>query len=398
MAIQDYFEMFFSDKVMWFYEDYATETALTDYSIRQKNKSNDSVQVELINHTKAKNPVNVSIYQDDQLISSVWVTGGKKTEDFLLSKKDIDKIVVNPNQFVLERNTINNSLILGKQFNKRQKRFRLYEDIPSPAHKSTYFTPNLNYNAYDGLLLGMVFHNGLILNQPSTFFASPFYASKKKNLAGSFSVLHRSYFQDRKLSGINYSFGLKSFHFDENNRYYRISPEIFATFKPEGLSSNKRYTVGLQLISLLRGNSIQNNYDDFYVGSLSYALANSNSAKSKLFGVNLQVGESFQKVAASYQNRKYYTDARQYTYRIFLGFLADTNNSGNYDFGISRVNDYSFSFNFLGRSEGLAYTVSNMCLQMPDLNLLSLFRLPINGFCHPILAQPFGVVLSCTAM
>ena len=81
----------------------------------------------------------------------------------------------------------------------------------------------------------------------------------------------------------------------------------------------------------------------FYVGSLSYALANSNSAISKLFGVNLQVGESFQKVAASYQNRKYYTDARQYTYRIFLGFLSDTNNSGNYDFGISRVNDYSLA-------------------------------------------------------
>ena len=197
----------------------------------------------------------------------------------------------------------------------------------------------------------MVFHNGLVLNQPSTFFVSPLYATNKKNLSGSFSVLHRSYFQDRKLSGITYRFGLKSFHFDENNRYYRISPEIFATFKAEGLSSNKRSTIGLQLISLFRENSIQNNYDDFYVGSLSYALANSNSAISKVFGVNFQVGESFQKVAASYRNRKYYTEARQYTYRLFLGFLADTDNSGNYDFGISRVNDYSFSFNFLGRSE-----------------------------------------------
>ena len=351
MTIQDHFEMFFSDKVMWFYKDYATETALTDYSIRKKNKSNDSVQVELINYTKAQNPVNVSTYQDDQLISSVWVTGGKEKEDFLLSTKEVDKIVVNPNQFVLETNTNNNSLLLGKQFRKRQMRFRLYEDIPSPAHKSTYFTPNLTYNAYDGFLLGIVFHNGLVFNQPSTFFVSPLYATNKKNLAGSFSVLRRSYFQDRKLSGINYRFGLKSFHFDENNRYYRISPEIFATFKPEGLSSNKRSSVGLQLISLLRENSIQNNYDDFYVGSLSYSIANSNSAISKVFGINIQVGESFKKVAASYRNRKYYTEARQYTYRLFLGFLADTNNSGNYDFGISRVNDYSFSFNFLGRSE-----------------------------------------------
>ncbi|MEE3019902.1 MAG: hypothetical protein VX313_01490, partial [Bacteroidota bacterium] len=109
-------------------------------------------------------------YQDGKLISSVWVTEGKETEDFLLSTKEVDKIVVNPNQFVLETNTNNNSLLLGNQFKKRQKRFRLYEDIPSPAYKSTYFTPNLNYNAYDGLLLGMVFHNGLILNQPSTLF------------------------------------------------------------------------------------------------------------------------------------------------------------------------------------------------------------------------------------
>ena len=351
MAIQDHFEMFFNDKAKWFYEDYATETALTDYSIRQINNSNDSVQVELINHTKAQNPVNLSTYQDDQLISSVWVTGGKETEDFLFSTKEVDKIVVNPNQFVLETNTNNNSLLLGNQLNKRHKRFRLYEDIPSPAHKSTYFTPNLTYNAYDGLLLGMVFHNGLVLNQPSTYFLSPLYATNKKNLAGSFSVLCRSYFQDRKLYGINYRFGLKSFHFDENKRYYRMSPEIFATFMPEGLSSNKRSTVGLKFISLLRENSFQNNYDDFYVGLLSYALANSNSAISKVFGVNLQVGETFQKVAASYKNRKYYTEARQYTYRLFLGFLSDTKNSANYDFGISRVNDYSFSFNFLGRSE-----------------------------------------------
>ena len=38
MTIQDHFELFFSDKAKWFYEDYATETALTDYSIRQKKQ------------------------------------------------------------------------------------------------------------------------------------------------------------------------------------------------------------------------------------------------------------------------------------------------------------------------------------------------------------------------
>ena len=121
----------------------------------------------------------MSTYQDDQLISSVWVTGGKESEDFLLNTKEVDKIVVNPNQFVLETNTNNNSLLLGKTFKKRQKRFRLYEDVPH-LHTNPPILPNLTYNAYDGLLLGMVFHNGLVLNQPSTFFVSPLYATNKR--------------------------------------------------------------------------------------------------------------------------------------------------------------------------------------------------------------------------
>ena len=37
---------------------------------------------------------------------------------------------------------------------------------------------------------------------------------------------------------------------------------------------------------------------------------------------------------------------RQYTFRFFIGLLSDQNNSGNFDFGISRVNDYSFKYNF----------------------------------------------------
>ncbi|GIR50840.1 MAG: hypothetical protein CM15mP59_5820 [Flavobacteriaceae bacterium] len=110
----------------------------------------------MINHTKRKSS------QREYL--SRWTTDficlgyrRKRNRRFSFEYKEVDKIVVNPNQFVLETNTNNNSLLLGKQFKKRQKRFRLYEDIPSPAYKSTYFTPNLNYNAYDGLLLGMVF-------------------------------------------------------------------------------------------------------------------------------------------------------------------------------------------------------------------------------------------------
>ena len=63
------------------------------------------------------------------------------------------------------------------------------------------------------------------------------------------------------------------------------------------------------------------------------------------------MGDSFTKFFASYRNRKYYKEGKQYTFRFFIGFLSDQINSGNFDFGISRVNDYSFTYNLLGRSE-----------------------------------------------
>ena len=350
MMIQDHFEIFFQDQASWFFQDYGTESGLTDYSIRQISDSNDRVQIELINPTKAKNPVNLNSYSGGKLVSSVWLTGGKEKQYFDFNAKNVDKIIVNPDQYVLETNTNNNSLLIGKKFIKREKRFRLFEDMPSTAYSSTYFSPNFAYNAYDGLMFGMILHNGLVLNQPTTVFISPLYGTTKKELTGSFSITHRSYFQEKKRSSISYRFGINSFHFDKDKRYIRIAPEILATFKPQGLSSNKRSTLGFRWISLFQENHT-NSFRDFFAGSLSYTKANSNSAASKIFGINLQVGESFKKLAASYKNRKYYAEAKQYTYRLFLGILDDPNNSGNYDFGISRVNDYSFSYPYLGRSE-----------------------------------------------
>lgn len=350
MMIQDHFEIFFEDQASWFYQDYGMESGLTDYSIRQISSAYDRVKIELINPTKAKNPVNLNSYSGGDLVSSVWLTGGKEKQYFDFNATEVDKIIVNPDQYVLETNTNNNSLLIGKGFSKREKRFRLFEDIPSTAYTSTYFSPNFAYNAYDGLMFGMIVHNGLVLNQPTSVFIAPFYSTTEKGLTGSFSISHRSYFQEKKRSSISYRFGLSSFHFDENKRYFRIAPEIVATFKPQGLSSNKRSTLGFRLISLYQENHT-NSIRDFFAGSLSYTKTNSNSAASKIFGVNLQIGESFRKLAASYRNRKYYKEAKQYTYRLFLGILADPSNSGNYDFGVSRVNDYSFSYPFLGRSE-----------------------------------------------
>jgi hypothetical protein len=171
------------------------------------------------------------------------------------------------------------------------------------------------------------------------------------SLCGSFLIRHRSYFQKKKLASISFGFGAESFHFNPDQKYYRFNPQIDATFRPEGLASNKRSVIGLELISLHQENLHKKVLNGTFNSSLTYIYSNSSSSLSRVLGAALQVGDSFTKFSSSYRNRKYYNEGKQYTFRFFFGLLYDQNNSGNFDFGISRVNDYSFKYNFLGRSE-----------------------------------------------
>ena len=351
LTIQNHFELFFEDRANWFYEGYCTDNGLTDYEIRQIGKLDNQVQVELTNHTKSQNPVKLNSYSKNELVSSVWFPGGVEKQRLSFDQTQVDKIVLNPDQLVLEINTNNNNIRLNNSFTKRARRFRLFEDIPSSHYAATYIAPNLTYNAYDGVLLGMVIHNGLTLRQPTTVFFSPQYGNKEMSLSGSFSIRHRSYFQKKKLANVSFGFGVESFHFNPSQRYYRFNPQINATFRPEGLASNKRSIVGLELVSLHQEDQNKKLIDGAYNSSLSYTYTNSSSSLSRGFGAALQMGDSFTKFSVSYRNRKYYSEGKQYTFRFFIGLLSDQNKSGNFDFGISRVNDYSFTYNLLGRSE-----------------------------------------------
>ena len=351
VTIQDHFEMFFEDRAKWFYEGYCTEEELTDYEIRQIRKSNNQLQVELINHTKAQNPLKLSSYSKNKLVSSIWLPGGIEKQRLKFDIREVDKVVLNPEQFVLETNVNNNNILLKNNFTNRDIRFRLFEDIPSSHYATTYLAPNFSYNAYDGILLGMMIHNGFILRQPTTVFFSPQYGVEEMSLCGSFLIRHRSYFQKKKLASISFGFGAESFHFNPDQKYYRFNPQIDATFRPEGLASNKRSVIGLELISLHQENLHKKVLNGTFNSSLTYIYSNSSSSLSRVLGAALQVGDSFTKFSSSYRNRKYYNEGKQYTFRFFFGLLYDQNNSGNFDFGISRVNDYSFKYNFLGRSE-----------------------------------------------
>ena len=59
----------------------------------------------------------------------------------------------------------------------------------------------------------------------------------------------------------------------------------------------------------------------------------------------------FSKLNLSYTYRKFYKQAKQFYVRFFGGLFLSNKQSEIYHFGVSRVNDYAFSYNLFGRSE-----------------------------------------------
>jgi hypothetical protein len=123
-------------------------------------------------------------------------------------------------------------------------------------------------------------------------------------------------------------------------------------FRPYGISDNRRSSVGLRYVLLNRESANdQSGSSDFNLFELNYVKSNYSSALTKSFFSQIQVSGEFSKLNLSYTYRKFYKQAKQIYVRFFGGVFLNNKERSIYNFGVSRVNDYAFSYNLFGRSE-----------------------------------------------
>ena len=79
----------------------------------------------MTNHSASKTPVKLNSYSKNKLVSSIWIPGGVEKQRLTFDKTKIDKIVINPEQLVLETNTNNNNIKLNNSFTKRDRKLSL---------------------------------------------------------------------------------------------------------------------------------------------------------------------------------------------------------------------------------------------------------------------------------
>ena len=92
-------------------------------------------------------------------------------------------------------------------------------------------------------------------------------------------------------------------------------------------------------------------YAKYNLWNLGYGYADRSIIHEKSFSTNLQWMEDFQKISAEAFYRWEYAQDKKVSFRFFGGYLITNKTKNNlFDYGISRVSNYAFSYGLLGQS------------------------------------------------
>jgi hypothetical protein len=346
-----------SKDINWFFETLIQTRELIDYKFGKVTKTEDSIKVKVINKTKTNVPIAIYQLKNDSIVSKKWLENVKTDTTFVMNRNNSDKIVLNYLNEVPEYNLRNNwKSLKGFFFNNRPLKFNLLKDLEEPHYNQIFYVPEFEFNAYDGIAVGLNLSNKSMLNKPFTFSATPFYSPGTGSLVGKFSGMIEQNIRDEgKLYKIRYIASGSQFHYAENASYTNFRPTVQLFFRDKNFRTNKNEYVQLKQLYINREKSnlvLDNNTDNYSVFNAKYGNFQSEATKSYSLQTDIQVANSFGKIATEVHYQKLFDNNRRLSLRLYLGtFLYRSTASEYFSFGLDRPTDYMFEHSLLGRSE-----------------------------------------------
>ena len=340
----------------WFFNTVIDKRDLIDYKFSRVKKQKDSITISIKNKTLTNVPIPIYGLENDSIVYKKWLTNIKTDTTFTIPRNTIDKLVLNYKNEVPEFNQRNNWRSLkGFFFNNRPLKVNFFKDLENPYYNQIFYVPTAEYNLYDGIKFGIHFNNRSMLDKPFIFNIAPEYSSNTQKIVGGISGIVNQNVREGRLYNIKYSLSASSSHYAPNALYTRIIPSVLFKFRDKNFRYNKNEYIQLSQYYVNREKSAFTadiNTDNYSIFNAKYYNIQSEMTKYYSFHTDLQIANSFGKIAAEIEYRKLFEDNRRINLRFFIGtFMYRSTNSDFFSFGIDRPTDYLFSYNLLGRSE-----------------------------------------------
>lgn len=329
-----------------------------NFKLKRFRKEGDSLHIKINKNTPANIPVKLQTESKEGDTKEYWVETeeNEKTKTFSIPAENVNKITLNDDYIFPEANYRDNFLYAKGFFsNMRKIKLKLIKDIPNPEFNEIYISPRIRFsNTYDKFLIGFNFKNQSFFDQKFLYSFTPTYSTGTGKLTGSGAVNYSFLPAESIFRSITFGVSGSYFHYDYDLAYSKGSVYSNFNFRKNPRSTVSR-SVGISYNYFERDLSplmiANNDYDKYNLWSVGYGYNDSQSIHEKSLGVNTQWMEDFHKVTAEGFYRWEFAPRQKLSVRLFAGYFIKNNTRNNtFNYGISRVSDYSFSYNLLGQS------------------------------------------------
>ncbi len=328
-----------------------------NFNVKKFKREDGNLLVKVKKNTADPVPFKLETISPQGETRTHWFgTPERPSADFyVVPEADAQKIVINSGHFFPEKNYRDNYLYTRGVFSNTKKiRFKLIKDIPNYEYNEIYLNPRLSFNAYDNVLLGLNFRNESLFSHKFAYSLTPYYSTGTGKLTGSGGVTYsimpaESFFQSLDI-GLSGSY----FHYDHHLSYRKFGTSAVMHFAKNPRSAVSR-RVGISLNhydkDLTPEMVLNREYDTYNLWSANYGYTNNQLIHERSFGAYIQGMQDFTKIAAEASYRYEYAPNKKIAFRLFGGyFLNNDTRNDIFDFGISRVSNYSFSYGLIGQS------------------------------------------------
>lgn len=340
-----------------FLEKFIQQKNRTNFDLKRYKKNGDQFQVKIRKNTVQQIPFKVETQSKNGEKHEFWFDTDDSTEPktYNIPQSDAEKIVVN-NEYIFPENNFrdNYRYTRGLFANTKKIKFKLFKDIPNPEFNEIYLNPRVNFNAYDKILMGLNFRNSSLFERKFNYSFTPYFSTGTGKLTGSGGLSYsfqpaESFFRSLDL-GLSGSY----FHYD-----YSLSYRKFSAFAGMSFAKNPRSDIGRSLgISynyfdkdLTPKMVAENEYSRYNLWNIGYGYSDRRLIHEKYFSTNFQFMEDFQKISAEAFYRWEFAKGKKISFRWFGGYFLTNHTKNNlFDYGISRVSNYAFSYGLLGQS------------------------------------------------
>ena len=340
-----------------FLDDFLQRKNRVNFTLKRFNKTGDNFEVKISKNTAQKIPLKIETITKTGEKKEFWFDTNDSQTDvvYTIPQSNAAKIVVNNEYIFPEKNFRDNYLYTkGIYSNMKKIKLKLFQDIPNPEFNEIYLNPRLNFNIYDKILLGLNFKNSSLFERKFNYSLTPYFSSGTGKMTGSGAISYSFQPAESVVRTLDVGVSGSYFHYD-----YDLSYQKFGVFANLNFAKNPRSDVGRSLgISynfyekdLNPKMLAENEYQKYNLWSIGYGYSDRQMIHEKYASVHLQLMEDFQKISGEAFYRWEYAKDKKLSVRMFGGyFLTNTTKNNLFDYGISKVSNYSFSYGLLGQS------------------------------------------------